>query len=201
MIKRESTKQDILKESAFLFRQKGYHASTLRSIAKLSGIKGGSVYHHFESKQMILYRIMDDTLKDLTFYVQEGTEGDAPPLIKLRKALYCHTRYHLDHFDDTYVTDTEFRSLEGSNIGAIKSRRKDYEAIFIEILKAAVADGEVAVRNVKLVAFAFLQMCTGLSLWFNDGGELTLEEMVDEYCDVIICGIQIPKGLATAAAS
>ena len=200
MSKRESTKQDILKESAFLFREKGYHASTLRSIAKLSGIKGGSVYHHFESKQMILYRIMDGTLKDLTHYVQEGIKGDAPPLVKLRKALYCHTRYHLDYFDDTYVTDTEFRSLEGPNIKAIKARRKAYEAIYIELLKDAVADGEVAVRNVKLIAYAFLQMCTGLSLWFQDGGALTLEEMVDEYCDAIICGVQVPKGLATAAA-
>jgi len=101
----------ILKEAAHLFREKGYMASTLRELAKRSGVQGGSIYHHFSSKQEILYQIMDSTMASLLFNLKEITRDEKDPVEKLKKAIRFHIEYHVKNPDETYVTDSEIRSV------------------------------------------------------------------------------------------
>ena len=178
-----------MKESAALFREQGYEASTLRQIARMTGIKGGSIYHHFESKQEILFLIMDFTLGKLIDQVEAGVRDKDDPLDKLRAAIGIHMQYHVDNLDNTYVADTEIRSLTPDNHGLIMTKRKHYEKIFKDILTEAVQGRKAAIKNVKLTTFAILQMCTGLSLWFRRGGELTIDDVIDQYYQRIVSGI------------
>ena len=52
----------LLREAARLFQKRGYMAFTLRELSKRFGVQGGNIYHHFSSKEGILYEIMDDTV-------------------------------------------------------------------------------------------------------------------------------------------
>jgi len=65
-----SRKEIIFREAARLFKEKGYNSSTLRGLANKAGIKGGSIYHHYSSKQEILYLIMEYTMTNLINRVQ-----------------------------------------------------------------------------------------------------------------------------------
>ncbi len=46
-----------------MFSVKGYDAVSIRQIASAVGIKESSIYNHFKSKQDILNKIIDETLK------------------------------------------------------------------------------------------------------------------------------------------
>ncbi len=50
----------ILLAAKTLFRKHGYEAITIDHIADEAGCKKGAVYHHFESKQAIFERVVDD---------------------------------------------------------------------------------------------------------------------------------------------
>ncbi len=50
----KTTKEKILDTAMALFAEKGYFQVTIREIAKAVGIKGSSIYNHFESKEAIL---------------------------------------------------------------------------------------------------------------------------------------------------
>ena len=54
-----STKEKIIEESINLFASKGYHAVSIREIARSVGIKESSIYNHFKSKESILDQIFD----------------------------------------------------------------------------------------------------------------------------------------------
>ena len=45
-----------------MFRTKGYHAATMQDIADAVGILKGSLYHHFESKEEVLYLIVKEPI-------------------------------------------------------------------------------------------------------------------------------------------
>jgi len=45
-----------------VFRTKGYHAATMQDIADAVGILKGSLYHHFESKEEVLYLIVKEPI-------------------------------------------------------------------------------------------------------------------------------------------
>ena len=54
-----TTKDKILKEAFYLFSERGFHAVSVRDIARAVGIKESSLYNHFKNKQDIFDRIVD----------------------------------------------------------------------------------------------------------------------------------------------
>jgi AcrR family transcriptional regulator len=68
-----STKQKILTGAVNLFAVKGYTETSIRELADAVGLKGGSIYNHFRSKNAILQYILEDysTLNSGTFNEEE----------------------------------------------------------------------------------------------------------------------------------
>ena len=49
--------EDIVSTAAELFARDGYHEVGMRAVADALGIRGASLYHHYASKEEILYAI------------------------------------------------------------------------------------------------------------------------------------------------
>jgi AcrR family transcriptional regulator len=179
----------ILKEAARLFRKKGFMASTLRELAKRSGVQGGSIYHHFSSKQEILYQIMDFTMTNLIYKIDIEINGIEDPLKKLRRAISFHIEYHVSDSDETFVTDTEIRSLDKSYLEKILEKRAIYESKFVEILNSGNRKESMQIPNTKIAAMAILQMCTGVSYWYKKESHLKIEDITDQYVNFICWGV------------
>lgn len=186
---RPSRKGIILQEAARLFREKGYRAATLRELARRSGMKGGSIYYHFTSKQEILYRIMDETMTNLLLGLEHELRGERDPVRRLSKGVAFHVRYHLESRDETHVTDTELINLEDDLRQRIVSKREEYEQTFAGILEQGARSGVMNIDSIKLASIAVLQMCTGIPYWFNDEGPLSVDEVVARYTDFIFWGV------------
>jgi len=184
-----SRKRIIFKEAARLFREKGYHSSTLRGLANRAGIKGGSIYHHYSSKQEILYLIMEYTMINLTDGVRLAIKNEPDPLQRLRRAISSHIEYHTTNMDETYVTDAELRSLDAANYKTIVEMRNSYEEIFRIILQEGNANGKMHISNIKTASRALLQMCTGISYWFNPDGKQSISRITENYIELFFWGI------------
>ncbi len=52
-------RKDIIKASLKVFRQKGYHSTTMADIAAACGLLKGSIYHHFEGKEDLMLQTID----------------------------------------------------------------------------------------------------------------------------------------------
>ncbi len=185
----ESRKDVILQQAARLFREKGYMATTLRELAEKSGVKGGSIYHHFSSKQEILFQIMGNTLDTLINRLTDVLSDLEDPVEKLKKAIAFHIEFHVADSDETNVTDIELRSLDRENYDIIVGKRRLYEDIFLRILGEGVRNQAMNINDVKLTCMAIIQMCTSVSFWFRADGPLSLNDIVDRYVDLICWGV------------
>lgn len=188
-LERPSRKAIILQEAARLFREKGYRSATLRELARRSGVKGGSIYHHFVSKQEILYHIMDQTMTHLLHGLAQEIGGTSDSVEGLRRAITFHICYHLENRNETHVTDTELRNLENEYFERVVQKRRAYERMFMEVLEEGTKKGLMNVGNIKVASIAVLQMCTGVPTWFNEQGPLSVEEMVGKYVDFVCWGV------------
>ena len=182
-------KKIILTEAARLFRAKSYEAATLREMAGRSGIRGASVYYHFSSKQEILFNIMDFTMSELTFLLKESLRNQGDAIAKLRKAIETHIVYHINNLEMTYVTDSEIRSLTEENHAFILRKRRKYEKLFSDILDEGKEEGRFHIRDSNIVAFAILQMCTGVSYWYKADGPMKVQDIVDIYFEFACAGV------------
>lgn len=184
-----SRREIILQEAAHLFREKGYLAANLRELARRAGIQGGSIYHHFTSKQEILFELMDHTMNDMIARLTRELADAASPLDQLRRTVHFHIEYFVTGPDQTYITDDELRNLEPQNYLKIIAKRDRYQHLVEEILAAGKREQGWRLDEPKLYTRALLKMCSGVATWFKPGGELSIAQIADSYADLLCHGL------------
>lgn len=185
-----SRKQILLKEAARLFRANGYLASNLRELAKRAGIQGGSIYHHFSSKQEILFQLMDNTMDDMIGKLSAILAPLDSPVDSLRETIRFHIEYHIVGTDETYITDDELRNLEAENYQRIIAKRDRYQQLFEEIIRQGKERQGWQVSDDKLFARAIIQLCAGVSRWYRQDGQFNIDQIAEQYFALLINGLQ-----------
>src|ERR1017187_997773 len=88
------TRDRILAEAAKLFRNQGYATTTLRQIANAVGIKAGSIYYHFTSKDELLGVILDTGIRVVGHEVRKRVEA-LPAAATYREKIAAGIEGHL----------------------------------------------------------------------------------------------------------
>src|SRR5512140_3586573 len=106
------TRDDILRASAQIFSQKGFHATSMQDIAQAVSVQKASLYHHFTSKQEILLALLDRALDLIIDSLEEVVSQPLPPEAKLRQAMICYLQALAEYQEMASVLLLEYRSLE-----------------------------------------------------------------------------------------
>ena len=135
-----SAAQDILDAGAWLLRHRGYEATTTRAIAERVGIKAGSIYHHFPSKDAIVQQVLDEgvrvVLRDVTAAL-DALPGDTGPLEKVEAAIKAHLRSSLENSDYTSASIRAFAFLPEQLRRNCRVERRRYEDIWQNLVLEA----------------------------------------------------------------
>lgn len=141
-----ATRERILLEAARLFRHHGYAATTLREVADASGIKAGSIYYHFESKEQILGEVLDKGIQVVIDAVKQRVDAlpsTASARARIAAAIEGHLWGLLHHGD---FTSANIR-IYGQIPNAAKTRhrlvRRAYADYWDQLLAGALANDEL----------------------------------------------------------
>ena len=191
-IKSEVGREGILDAAASLFRQRGYGAVSLRSIAQAAGIKAGSIYYHFASKDEIVTEILNAGI--LAVHAEVVAAVAAVPAwesadVIVRAALCGHLRTLLEHGDYTSANVRIFGQVPLAVRDANLSARRGYEKYLDVLLSKLQADG--AIRSDVNIGRFRLMLIGALNAtleWF-DPAKGSAEELADDYADAFLYGI------------
>ena len=163
-----------------IFARQGYHATTLRQIAKASELTLGTLYHYYPSKQDLLAELMADALTPLIdsgHRVRAELAGD--PKRQLFEAVRRFVLITLSAPQLAIIADVELRSLTGDNAARALSMRDEYEGIIRSIVTEGLESGAFHPGDVKMATFAVLAISNQPAYWFNDGGELSRDDVAE----------------------
>ena len=73
------SRQEILRTAARLFQQRGYDATSMNDVAAALKLSKGGLYHHFQSKDEILFEIMNHAMDITQERVIDPVRGIAIP--------------------------------------------------------------------------------------------------------------------------
>lgn len=176
-----------LQEAALtLISQRGYHGTTMKHVASALGVQAPSLYNHVVSKQEILQRIMTGGMRRLMDYQDEALAGSEGPRDQLRAMTEAHVLLHIRHRRSAMVGDRELGNLEEPTQSAVRSQRDAYERRFRAVIQRGADDGLFSVKSVKLASFAIIEMATSVTVWFNEGGPLSPDEVAREYGEMAL---------------
>ena len=182
-------KEKIKKEATKLFYKKGYFATGMSTIAKATGIRKSSIYHHYSTKEDILLDIFRTTINDLQNALRTRLDAATGARERMQAAIYCHIIFHIERQKEAIIADSELRGLTARNYQEIIHMRDDYEKKIQRVLEEGVTEGIFADLDVKVISYAILAMCTGVCTWFNKSGRRSKEEVADIYSVFILKGL------------
>jgi AcrR family transcriptional regulator len=191
------SRQEILRTAARLFQQRGYDATSMNDVAAALKLSKGGLYHHFQSKDEILYEIMNHAMEITQERVVNPVRGIADPEERLRALIRLHIEVVLSPRDrEITVMLHENHPLPPALRKRINARKKDY-IHFLENLMAEVQKEvqkrvqKESIRRVspRAAAFALLGMINWIYQWYKPEGELQAQNLVPQFTDLIFGGI------------
>ena len=191
-----ATREAIIEAAARVFQTKGYHAASVQDIADAVGILKGSLYHHFESKEELLYLIVKEPRARLYKTVAEIVADDVPAGQKLRRAILAHLEAFDRHYPHLFVYLREREEMTRRFRGS----PKDYERYWQQILREGVKSGEFrADLDVAVVSYGLLGMVNWLYKWYDPRGRLSVREIAAQLSAVALAGVVASSGGSTAS--
>jgi AcrR family transcriptional regulator len=177
-----------------LFRERGFHATSMQDLAEALGMNRGSLYHYIESKDDLLWLIVSGALARLDEAVRPELEAEAPGEVRLRRAIAAHLRYAADHGDEFSLIQIELRALAPERRRELIARRDAYESGFRAAIADGIAEGAFRATDVKVAAIAVLSTCNWFSQWYRPGGPMTVDDFAHRFADLFIEGLRAPGG-------
>ena len=193
------TREAIHAAAVELFARLGYHATSMRSIASAARVQPAAIYHWYASKEAILVQLQDEFMERLTKKVVAALAEHDRPALRLAAAVREHVVYHGLHTREAFVTDSEIRALTGRRRRALIAKRDTYQERFSEMIEAGIEDRSLSVSNAQVATYAILLQCTGVALWFDPRGPLSLEEVAAIHVEVVLGSVGADSDLIAEA--
>lgn len=190
---REATldsRQDILRTAARLFQQRGYDATSMNDVAAALKLSKGGLYHHFQSKDEMLFNIMNHALDITEERVVKVVRGIQSPEERLRTLIRLHIEVVLSARDrEVTVMLHENHPLPPSLRKQINQRKKEYvhfvEGLIADVQRAKGSKGPVSARA---AALALLGMINWIYQWYKPEGRLQAQDLVPQYTELLFAG-------------
>lgn len=192
------TMEAIRKAGLRLIFEHGYSAMSLRQLAAAVGIQAGSLYNHINTKQELLFDLVQDHINELLRQLDLALQGKQRPAEKLSAFVAFHVTYHMSKKREVFIANSELRSLEPKNYDAIVKLRGAYERRLAEILADGVSEGAFEVVDIQVATFAILALLTGICTWYRPGGRLTREAIVAAHEKLVLSSVA-PAGTASSS--
>lgn len=180
----ESRRADLLRAAARLFIEKGFAATTTRDIAEAVGMRSGSPFYHFRSKQELLKAAMLSGLEASYERMQAAiavADSDTPardPEHRLLAMLRAHLGNLLEGDCTAPMLLGETRALDAADRAEITAAFDRYQQPWQATLDELVKAGKLASATppVRLLLFGMLNWTPQ---WYRADGALSLDELAE----------------------
>lgn len=188
----EATRDQILIEAARLFRHQGYAATTLRQIATAAGIKAGSIYYHFGSKDEILSVVLDQGI-DVVIQAVRSRVDALPPTATQRERVAAAIEGHLfgllQHGDFTSANIRLYGQIPLAAKNKHRIIRRAYADYWDQLLEQAMASSEFrADADLAVIRLFLIGALNWTVEWYNPQRG-SFKTFVAQITDIVFDGI------------
>src|SRR6476661_668798 len=183
-------KAQIVQTAGSMFSRQGYHATTVRDIARELNMQGGSLYAHIDSKEDMLWEIVERAAAQFLAAAAPIAALPLPAGARLRRLLAAHVDVVTRNLDNATVFFHEWRFLSPARRAHIGAQRDAYEALFRGVIQDGIDAGEFPGADARLGATLALSAGNWLYQWFRPDGALPAEAIAAQLADLVIAGLR-----------
>jgi AcrR family transcriptional regulator len=181
----------LLAVAVAVFNERGFEATSMDELAARLGITKSAIYHHVPRKDELLRLALDRALDGLFAVTGQPGAGTGPAIDRLEHVV--RGSVHVLAAELPFVTLLlRVRGNSDVEVAALQ-RRREFDRIVADLVRAAVAEGTV--RDdvpAGVVARLLFGTVNSLTEWYRPGGRLTADELADAVVATAFSGLRTP---------
>ncbi|MEE8635114.1 MAG: TetR/AcrR family transcriptional regulator [Acidiferrobacterales bacterium] len=166
--RQDNRRQQLLDTAARLFRQHGYHATSMRDIASAVGMLPGSIYYHFASKDELLVTVYREGVSRIAERLDAAVAGKKEPWQQLEAACIAHLQTLLAHSNYAQVVIRVLPDDAPAVRVRLAALRDQYEERFKDLVAALDLPAYVDRHYLRLLLLGALNWS---QVWYRRGGD------------------------------
>ena len=188
---KSNTRKDvIISKAARLFREKGYSATSMRDLAEHVGVEAASLYNHIKSKAEILQEICFKTANQFMNHITELELSDQKSITKVESILRFHINQMVNHYEEVYVMDREWKHLTDPYLSNMQSQRRSYRQRIAAIIEEGIRKGEIKDIDAPTAVLIMLHAVSGIESWHRSVKRIGSEMLEDNMVMILVEGLK-----------
>jgi AcrR family transcriptional regulator len=137
-------RQQVLDVATAMFHERGFSGTSVEDVASAVGLLKGSLYYYIDSKQDLLYKIIEEVHDDVERIMKEALDDTTVgPLDRLAAYARRQVEYNARNVERIAVYYHEWERLEESLLAEVRKKRRVHEKIVIGLLEEAKTVGDI----------------------------------------------------------
>ncbi|HLR03885.1 MAG TPA: TetR/AcrR family transcriptional regulator [Virgibacillus sp.] len=130
----EKRRNQMIKGAIQLFKQKGFHKTTTREIAKESGFSIGTLYEYIRTKEDVLFLVCDAIYEQVRSRLEKVIDLECASLESLGTVMESYFQLMDEMQDEVVVMYQEVKSLKNDTKEYVLEKERD----MVELLKQVI---------------------------------------------------------------
>lgn len=186
-----ATRERILAAAVDLFATQGYDATSVAQVIARAGLTKGGFYHHFASKDALLYEVYGDLITRQLDQLEAILARHLPPAETLRAVIVDLVVSTAESSQRAMVFWRESHRLGDEHTSAYRTARRRYHDSVRRLIRSGQNSGAFSrVASADTITFTIFGVINELPLWFRPSGRQRPPQLATEIADFVLAGLE-----------
>jgi AcrR family transcriptional regulator len=189
---RVDARQRVLDAAVELFARQGYDGTSVAQVIAQAGVAKGGFYHHFASKEALLYEVYGDLITRQLHAMDAVMARGLPPADALRALIADLVESTAASAQQALVFWREQHRLGDERTTEYRRARRRYHDTVTRLIRDAQAAREFAtVASPEMVTFTIFGVINELPLWYRPQGRKRPAQIAAELADLVLAALEV----------
>jgi AcrR family transcriptional regulator len=172
---------EVLEAAARVFAQRGYAKASVQDVADDLGISRGSVYHYIDTKEDLLYSLLEQVAAGLDrLHDEVATAEGLAPLERIALYVRLLVLHNLDNLTPISVYYRDVEHLSEARLDRLRRRGRVRRRYLITLIDEAQRQGHIdAGRDSRVVADCILATIVWTYSWYRPNDRIGRDGIAD----------------------
>ena len=190
----QSARERVLYAAVALFARQGYDATSVAQVITRAGVAKGGFYHHFASKEALLYEVYGDLITRQLAAMDAIVARRSPPAETLRALIVDLVESTAASAQQALVFWREQHKLGDERTEQYRRARRCYHDTVTRLIREAQTAGSfAAVASPEMVTFTIFGVINELPLWYRPQGRKRPAQIASELADLVLAALEVRR--------
>jgi AcrR family transcriptional regulator len=189
-----ASRERVLDAAVELFAERGYDGTSVAQVIERAGLTKGGFYHHFASKEALLFEVYGDLINRQLEAMDEILARKLPPAETLRLLILDLVESTAASAQRALVFSRELSRLSDERAAVYRAARRRYHDAVRRLIRHGQAAGAFApVASADTITFTIFGVINELPLWYRPSGRKKPTQIGTELADFVLRALEIRK--------